>query len=121
MDGYAWVHDIAAVDFDELSELYRVAPLGDKPPTALATVFGSSMFRCFVYADSVRVGAGRVLADGLDCALIADVAVHPHHQGRGIGQAIIRRLVELSAGTRRSSCTPTQVPMASTARSASSG
>ena len=24
-----------AVDFDELSELYRVAPLGDKPPAAL--------------------------------------------------------------------------------------
>jgi GNAT superfamily N-acetyltransferase len=101
MDGYAWVHDIAAVDFDELSELYRVAPLGDKPPAALATVFGNSMFKCFVYADGVLVGAGRVLADGLDCAYIADVAVHPHHQGRGTGKAIIRRLVELSGGHKK--------------------
>ncbi len=51
---------------------------------------------CFIYADDVLVGAGRVLADGLDCAYIADVAVHPHHQGRGFGKAIIRHLVTLS-------------------------
>ena len=121
MDDYAWVHDLAAVDFAELSELYRIAPLGDKPPAALATVFGNSMFKSFVYAGGILVGAGRVLADGLDCAYIADVAVHPQHQGRGIGTAIIRRLVELRAATRRSSCTPTRVPRASTARSASSG
>jgi hypothetical protein len=45
--GYSWVHDISSVDLDELSNLYRIAPLGDKPPDALATVFGHSMFRCF--------------------------------------------------------------------------
>ncbi|HEV8356532.1 MAG TPA: GNAT family N-acetyltransferase [Gemmatimonadales bacterium] len=96
MDDYTWVHDLGAVDLDELSNLYRVAPLGDKPPEALATVFGNSMFMCFVYAGSVLAGAGRVLADGLDCAYIADVAVHPDHQGRGLGKAIIRRLVALA-------------------------
>jgi GNAT superfamily N-acetyltransferase len=96
VDDYTWVHDLGAVDLDELSNLYRVAPLGDKPPEALATVFGNSMFMCFVYAGSVLAGAGRVLADGLDCAYIADVAVHPDHQGRGLGKAIIRRLVALA-------------------------
>jgi hypothetical protein len=59
-----------AVDMDELSSLYRIAPLGNKPPEALATVFGNSMFMCFVYLGGVLVGAGRVLADGLDCAYI---------------------------------------------------
>ena len=96
MDDYTWVHDFGAVDLEELSSLYRVAPLGDKPPQALATVFGNSMFMCFVYAGDVLVGAGRVLADGLDCAYIADVAVHPHHQGHGLGKAIIRQLVAFS-------------------------
>ena len=86
MDDYTWVHDLGAVDLEELSNLYRVAPLGDKPPEALATVFGNSMFMCFVYAGGVLAGAGRVLADGLDCAYIADVAVHPGHQGRGLGK-----------------------------------
>ena len=101
MDGYAWSHDLEGVDLDKLSHLYRVAPLGEKPPAALATVFGNSMFRCFVRADGALVGAGRALADGLDCAYIADVAVHPDHQGRGLGRAIIRRLVDLAEGHRK--------------------
>lgn len=101
MDGYSWVHDAGAVDWDALSVLYRIAPLGDKPPEALATVFGNSMFVCFAYADGVLAGAGRVLADGIDCAYIADVAVHPRHQGRGLGTAIIQRLVEFSKGHKK--------------------
>ncbi len=96
MDDYSWVHDLGAVDLQELSRLYRIAPLGDKPPQALATVFGNSMFMCFVYAGGVLAGAGRVLADGLDCAYLADVAVHPDHQGHGLGTAIIRQLVAFS-------------------------
>lgn len=98
---FSWVHDAAAVRFDELSELYRLAPLGDKPPDALATVFGNSRFVCFVYTGGALVGAGRVLADGLDCAYIADVAVHPSHQGRGLGKAIIERLVESAQGHKK--------------------
>jgi len=101
MDDYSWITDASGVDFGELSELYRIAPLGHKPPDALATVFGNSMFVCFVYAGDVLVGAGRALADGLDCAYIADVAVHPDHQGRGLGKAIIRRLVALADGHKK--------------------
>ena len=66
MSGYRWVDNAADVDWDELSELYRVAPLGVKPPAALATVFGNSMFMRFVYSADDVVGAGRVLADGVD-------------------------------------------------------
>ena len=101
MSDYSWVHDVGAVNLDELANLYRIAPLGDKPPAALATVFGNSMFTCFAYAGDILVGAGRVLADGLDCAYIADVAVHPGHQGRGLGTQIIRRLVELARGHKK--------------------
>lgn len=101
MDDYTWVDDVTAVDLEELSRLYQIAPLGDKPPEALATVFGNSMFTCFAYANGLLVGAGRVLADGLDCAYIADVAVHPDHQGHGLGTAIIRQLVTLSEGHKK--------------------
>jgi GNAT superfamily N-acetyltransferase len=100
-DGYRWTDELAGVDLEELSRLYRIAPLGDKPPDALATVFGNSRFVCFVYAGDVLVGAGRALADGLDCAYLADVAVHPDHQGRGLGKAIIRELIELCAGHKK--------------------
>ena len=78
-----WIYDDRSVDWAELSELYRVAPLGKKLPTDLATVFSNSMFKCFVYEDTALVGVGRALADGLDCSYIADVAVHPEHQGQG--------------------------------------
>ncbi len=101
MAEFEWVDDIRRVDLDELSNLYRVAPLGEKPPAALATVFGNSMFNCFIYADDKLIGAGRALADGFDCAYIADVAVHPAHQRQGLGKAIIRRLVELCGNHKK--------------------
>ena len=101
MGDYSWIHELAAVDMDELSTLYRIAPLGDKPPEAHETVFGNSLFMCFVYAGDALVGAGRALADGLDCAYIADVAVHPDHQGRGLGKAIIGQLVALSQNHKK--------------------
>ena len=101
LDEYDWSDDLAGVDFDELSELYRIAPLGTKPPDALRTVFGNSMFRCFVRADGRLVGAGRAVADGRDVAYIADVAVHPEHQGRGLGRAVVQRLVERAGGHKK--------------------
>lgn len=101
IEQYRWVDHIAAVDWVELSELYRVAPLGVKPPDALRTVFANSMFVRFVYDDGTLVGAGRALADGLDCAYIADVAVHPDHQGTGLGQALIRDLLDAASGHRK--------------------
>jgi len=101
MDDYSWVYDDKAVDWGALSDLYRIAPLGEKSPGDLATVFSNSMFKCFVYGRDRLVGVGRALADGLDCAYIADVAVHPEHQGNGLGKAVIRELVALSEGHKK--------------------
>ena len=77
----SWVYEDSSVDWEELTRLYRVAPLGEKAPEDLATVFSNSRYKCFVYADGDLIGVGRALADGLDCSYIADVAVHPEHQG----------------------------------------
>jgi ribosomal protein S18 acetylase RimI-like enzyme len=101
VNGLNWLTDDHRVDWEALSELYRVAPLGDKPPDALRTVFGNSMFKILVYDDGLLVGAGRVLADGLDCAYIADVAVRPSHQGMGLGRAIVSNLVEQASGHKK--------------------
>jgi hypothetical protein len=59
MDDYSWVYDDRAVDWDALSELYRIAPLGEKSPADLATVFSNSRFKCFVYAGDQLIGVGR--------------------------------------------------------------
>jgi ribosomal protein S18 acetylase RimI-like enzyme len=93
-----WTDTLDTIDWNELSDLYRKAPLGEKPPERLKTVFSNSMFRRFAYEDGVLVAAGRALADGADCSYICDVAILPSHQGRGLGQALIDQLVELSRG-----------------------
>jgi ribosomal protein S18 acetylase RimI-like enzyme len=91
-----WRDTQEGVDWDELTALYRAAPLGDKKAAELKVVFSASMFKCFVYDAGQLVGAGRVLADGCDAAYLCDVAVHPSHQGTGLGKALVARLVELS-------------------------
>jgi len=93
-----WTDTLDTIDWNELSDLYRKAPLGEKPPERLKTVFSNSMFRRFAYEDGVLVAAGRALADGADCSYICDIAILPSHQGRGLGQALIDQLVELSRG-----------------------
>jgi ribosomal protein S18 acetylase RimI-like enzyme len=94
---FSWVHDHREVDWDELSALYRIAPLGEKSPKDLATVFSASKFKCLVYSNGILIGAGRALADGADCSYICDVAVHPECQGLGLGKKIVEKLIALSA------------------------
>jgi citrate lyase synthetase len=96
-----WSESIDNLDWDELSALYLAAPLGNKRPAWLKTVFSNSMFRCLAYDEGRLVGAGRALADGADCSYICDVAVLPSHQGTGLGKEIITRLVAASRGHRK--------------------
>jgi GNAT superfamily N-acetyltransferase len=96
-----WRHSLEGIDWEELSRLYQAAPLGNKQPEGLKLVFSNSMFKCFAYDDARLVGVGRAMADGLDCSYICDVAVHPSHQGTGLGKEIVSRLVDLSKGHRK--------------------
>jgi ribosomal protein S18 acetylase RimI-like enzyme len=93
-----WKHTTDAVDWEELSALYRAAPLGDKKADHLRKVFGNSLFVSFVYDGGRLVGAGRALADGGDCSYICDIAVMPSHQGTGLGKKLVGDLVERSRG-----------------------
>jgi len=88
------MNNIKTIDWDALSDLYKIAPLGDKSPELLEQVFSNSMFRYFVYDNEKLIGVGRALADGADCSYICDVAIHPNYQGRGLGKEIIERLIE---------------------------
>lgn len=96
-----WSDALDGVDWEELSEVIRLAPLGTKEPALLRTAFTNSLYRCFVYDDGSLVGTGRVLGDGVDAAYLCDVAILPSHQGRGLGKAIVARLVEQARGHRK--------------------
>lgn len=95
-----WKYSTEGVDWEELSALYRAA-LGDKKPKDLLTVFSNSMFKCFVSEGGRLVGAGRALADGVDCSYLCDIAVLPSHQGTGLGKQIVAWLLEQSRGHRK--------------------
>jgi ribosomal protein S18 acetylase RimI-like enzyme len=96
-----WKESLDEIDWEELSALYKAAPLGNKSAAWLKSAFSNSMFRCFAYDEERLVGAGRALADGVDCSYICDVAVLPACQGKGVGRDIISRLIAHSKGHRK--------------------
>ena len=96
-----WIYSLENVDWEELSQLYLAAPLGHKDPSDLKVAFSNSMFKCFVYDSGRLIAAGRALADGRDCSYICDVAVHPDHQGIGLGKEVVTKLVTLSHGHKK--------------------
>jgi ribosomal protein S18 acetylase RimI-like enzyme len=95
-----WSESLDAIDWDELSALYKVA-LGEKSAATLRTVFGNSRYCCFVRMQGRLAGAGRALADGVDTSYICDVAVLPEYQGTGLGKRIVAHLVARSRGHRK--------------------
>jgi ribosomal protein S18 acetylase RimI-like enzyme len=96
-----WVHSQENVDWEELSNLYVASGMGNKAPADIKTAFSNSMFKCFVYDDGRLIAVGRALADGFDASYICDIAVHPGHQGQGIGKHIVSKLVEFSKHHRK--------------------
>jgi ribosomal protein S18 acetylase RimI-like enzyme len=98
---FIWSESIDTLDWNELAALYRAAPLGNKSADGLKTAFTNSMFKCFAYEDGKLVGAGRALADGIDCSYICDVALLPSHQGLGLGKQVVAKLIDLSRAHKK--------------------
>jgi len=96
-----WLYSQSEIDWKELSDLYKAAPLGHKKPEDLEEAFSNSMFKCFVLDAGKLIGVGRALADGVDCSYICDVAILPAYQGAGIGKDIVSTLVKLSTGHKK--------------------
>jgi predicted N-acetyltransferase YhbS len=96
-----WTQTTNTVDWDEMSELYRIAPLGTKSGDWLRTAYSNSMFKSLAFDDGKIIAAGRAVADGVDCSYLCDIVVHPSYQGSGLGKELIQRLVDLSRGHRK--------------------
>jgi len=97
---FTWSDTLDGVDWQELSDLMRAA-LGNKSAALLRTAFTNSLYRCFLFDDGRLVGTGRVVGDGVDAAYLCDVALLPSHQGRGLGDEIVARLLERARGHRK--------------------
>lgn len=91
-----WQYTTENINWDELRDVIRLAPLGERDPEGLRISFENSMFCCFVFDDTKLIAAGRALADGYDCSYICDVVVLPDYQGQKIGKAVVEKLMDLS-------------------------
>jgi spermidine synthase len=90
---------VSSADPAQILDLYRQAGWWqtDDDPRYLDTVAKIvSGTYCFVIAEQGGriIGMGRAISDGISDAYIQDVTVRKELRGRGIGKAIIRRLVE---------------------------
>jgi len=92
----AWTTNTEPVDWPELAELMRIAPLAERTADEMRQVYGNSMFACFAFDGPRLVAAGRVMADGVSVAYLCDIVIHPDYQGQGLGSQIVERLKTLS-------------------------
>ncbi len=79
---------------DEYRDLRVRAGLSPKSAEGAAIGLPNTFFAIVIRAGGQLVGMGRIVGDGGLSFQIVDIAVHPDHQGRGLGKAIVSRLVE---------------------------
>lgn len=60
--------------------------------------FEASHSVIFVFNDTVLIGFGRMISDGVRQSALYDIAVDPAYQGHRIGQEIVTRLMSVTPG-----------------------
>ena len=91
---YRSTHD--AIDLVQLGELFTTAGWGWRAadPVKLAALVDGSRFVVSALDGERLVGFARAISDGVTNAYVSTVAVLPAYRGRGIGAALVRKLLE---------------------------
>lgn len=82
------------IDWVELCEIFRLAPLGTREPEKLKIAAENSHTVCSAYVDQKIIGFGRAISDSQYQSAIYDVVVLPEFQNRGVGKLIMKALLE---------------------------
>lgn len=80
------VYGTAHINWQDLCELIRLAPLGERDVGKMQKAAEKSYTVCSAYVDKELVGFGRAISDGQYQSAIYDVVVLPRYQGKGVGQ-----------------------------------
>jgi GNAT superfamily N-acetyltransferase len=91
-DGYEMWIETPTVE--EYRRLRVVSGLSAKSLEAAEAGLPNTCFAVVIRKDREAVGMGRVIGDGGLFYQVVDIAVDPAHQGKGLGKAIVGRLVE---------------------------
>lgn len=74
---------------EEYLHLRAVAGLSAFSEDAARAGLPGTVYSVMVMRDGVAVGMGRLIGDGGCFFQVVDIAVHPDHQGRGLGKTIM--------------------------------
>ncbi len=72
-----------------------------RDPDSLRAGFGNSLLTLATYEDEKLIGIIRTVGDGATIVYIQDIIVHPEHQGRGVGSALIAEILERFRSVRQ--------------------
>ena len=70
-------------------------------PESLRRGYENSLFTLAAYAGEELIGIIRTVGDGATIVYIQDILVHPDHQGRGVGSALIAEILERFRSVRQ--------------------
>jgi predicted N-acetyltransferase YhbS len=89
--GYKLISGVPSIE--DYCRLRVSAGLSPKSPEAAAAGLPNTLFGVVVLKDNKVIGMGRVIGDGGLFYQVVDIAVEPEHQRRGLGKAIVGRIV----------------------------
>ncbi len=92
-EGYELSDEVPTAE--DYLRLRRITGLSPKSAEGAAIGLPRSIFGVVVRRHGRVVGMGRVVGDGGLMLQVTDIAVDPLHQGRGVGKAIMARIVAL--------------------------
>ncbi|MOA15368.1 Acetyltransferase (GNAT) family protein [compost metagenome] len=82
------------VDWLQLAGLLETAGLGQRDPQVLQRVYQHSQFCYWGYLDGRMIATAHAISDMTSVAYLADVALHPDFQGRGLGRQLMDRVMQ---------------------------
>ncbi len=97
--------DLDLVNWERISELFELVGWGKRNPQEIELAFRKSTVVCMVKNEEGIIGFGRTVDDGRYYALLVDIVIHPDHQRKGMGSAIVHNLTDQLKGYNFSTLT----------------
>lgn len=85
--------DTSNIQWERVAEILQTVGMAYHEGTIHKTAFENSYAVVFAFDEDKMIGFGRAISDGAYQAAVYDVAVLPDYQGKGIGKAIVDRIV----------------------------